>query len=104
MFPIIFPKVYNVNFSIRFWLTFLFSSAILHHVPAMETPMRSFMYLPILRNARMIFITMYKYNNSTAIITETMEKKAAKKGICANTTIVIQGSIVENILNIALQY
>ncbi len=36
--------------------------------------------------------------------TETMEKKAAKKGICANTTIVIQGSIVENILNIALQY
>lgn len=58
-----------------FWLTFLFSSAILHHVPAIETPMRSFMYLPILRNARMIFITMYKYNNSTAIITETMEKK-----------------------------
>ena len=73
--PIIFPKVYNVNFSALFRLTFLFSSAILHHVPAMETPMRSFMYLPILRNARMIFITMYKYNNSTAIITETMEKK-----------------------------
>lgn len=74
MFPIIFPKVYNVNFSVRFRLTFLFSSAILHHVPAMES--HAFIHaLPILRNARMIFITMYKYNNSMAIITETMEKK-----------------------------
>ena len=37
MFPIIFPKVCNVNFSLYFRLTFLFSSAILHHVPAMNS-------------------------------------------------------------------
>lgn len=36
--------------------------------------------------------------------TETMKQKAAKKGIGARTSIVSYGSVVENILNIALQY